>query len=419
MKKLRFNNEPFIIKNKRFSTLDFIFLFPYQYEKKDMYNVKLLKNLLASTSKKYPTEQGFKQQLLKKMIIGYNVRNVIINKNLFFEFSLFVPNPNKVKTFNLEKAFSFFIDSIYHPNANTLGFNSNQFQREKEYLNAAINNNMKNIYAYSYQRFIHYCDDIGNLKDNIFTNLPLLEKSIPKGLLDYYQKVIFNNEPLIFIFGDISNKQVSDLFNKYYPYHHQDITIVKNYHEFLIPRQEYQYIEETSHYNQSALYFGYKVLNMQEEDREYLELLGRIIDSRSTNLLFKALRLKNNLVYQTGLNFNTNHGLLYIEAYLHKDSKDKAIKIIKDLMISLNNKEKITNYINIILEEMEKQLIRQKDSKYANLNNYINQKLQLSKSLKDKYNFYSHIDIDKFISFLDRIKLDTIYFLRGEEDERK
>ena len=157
---------------------------------------------------------------------------------------------------------------------------------------------------------------------------------------------------------------------------------------------------------------------MQEEDREYLELLGRIIDSRSTNLLFKALRLKNNLVYQTGLNFNTNHGLLYIEAYLHKDSKDKAIKIIKDLMTSLNNKEKITNYINIILEEMEKQLIRQKDSKYANLNNYINQKLQLSKSLKDKYNFYSHIDIDKFISFLDRIKLDTIYFLRGKEDER-
>ena len=82
MKKLRFKNEPFIIKNKRFSTLDFIFLFPYQYEKKDMYNVKLLKKLLASTSKKYPTEQGFKQQLLKKMIIGYNVRNVIINKNL-------------------------------------------------------------------------------------------------------------------------------------------------------------------------------------------------------------------------------------------------------------------------------------------------------------------------------------------------
>ncbi len=422
MKKLKFNNEPFIIKNKRFNTIDFIFLYPYPYEKKDMYDIRLLKNLLKCTSKDYPTEQEFKKQLLKKMIIGYDVRTIIINKNLYFEISLFIPNPNKVKTFNLDEAFSFFINAIYNPNITADEFNVKQFQREKKYLAASINNNMKNIYNYSYQRFINYYDNIGNLKNNIFTNQPLLEKTTPLSVFKCYQKIITNNEPLIIIFGDISNKQVNDLFEKYHPYHHQNIVINKDYYEFLSPRKEYQYIEETSHYNQSVLYLGYKVLDMQEEDREYLELLGRIIDSRSTNLLFKALRLNNNLVYQTGLNFNTNYGIIYINAYLHKNSKDKAIKIIKELIDNLNNKEQISQYIKIILEEIDKQLIRQKDSKYANVNNYINKKLQLNTNLKEKYNIYSHIAVDQFLAFLKRVKLDTIYFLRGddeEDDERK
>ena len=67
---------------------------------------------------------------------------------------------------------------------------------------------------------------------------------------------------------------------------------------------------------------------------------------------------------------------------------------------------------------MKYDLIRQKDSKYARLSNYINQTLETGYSLEELYNYYKNLDIDKFVDFLKRVKLDTIYFLRGEIDEK-
>lgn len=418
MKALSFKNKPYLIEKKDCNTIDFVILFPYKYDKKDMYNIVLLKQLLANTSFDYKTEQDFKKQLLKNMIIDYSVRNLTLNNNLYLEFDLTVPNPKKVKSFNLDKAVTFFINTIYKPNIKNEAFCEKQFNREKDYIKENIQNSLKNIYKYAYQQFINICDDQEVLKNNIYNNLDLLDKTNAKDLYKYYTKLVTNNEPICFIYGDINYNDLENLGNKYFKKDNKEIIVNKDYNAFLIPSEKIKEKEEVKDYNQSALYMGYKIKNMTEEDQINMFVLCDIIDGSENDLIFKALRIENNLVYTERVNSYSRNGLIFIEAYLNKDSKEKAIKAVKDVFKSLNNKELIKKYINKILVGMKYDLIRQKDSKYARLSNYINQTLETGYSLEELYNYYKNLDIDKFLDFLKRVKLDTIYFLRGEIDEK-
>ena len=47
------------------------------------------------------------------------------------------------------------------------------------------------------------------------------------------------------------------------------------------------------------------------------------------------------------------------------------------------------------------------------MDDYLNKKLKINNNLIGLYNDYKKIDIIKFIEFLNRLKLDTIYFYRG------
>lgn len=40
MKQLKLNSNPYIIKNKNYSTITFSIIFPCNYNRKDMYNLK-------------------------------------------------------------------------------------------------------------------------------------------------------------------------------------------------------------------------------------------------------------------------------------------------------------------------------------------------------------------------------------------
>ena len=352
MDKLKFTNKPYIIKKEDISTIDFSIIFPCTYDYNHMYDTLLIKQIVANTSEKYKTEQEFKKQKLKNMIIRYNVNTFRCNHNLFFEFDLTIPNPKKVKTFELESAFKFFVDAIYHPNIEDEAFNHYQFEREKEYIKMSIQDSLKNIYQYSYQRFIHYCDDNGLLKNNIHQNIEMLDKVNSKDLLSYYKKIIIHNNPICYVYGDVEENYINKLFEKYFPLEQKNIILKKDYNCFLKPCLQTKEIEEKSNYNQSALYMGYKVQNMKEEEKEYLSLICNILNGKENDLIFKALRIENNLIYSPYFNYYKNYGLFVIEVYLKSDSKEKVIHVIQKVMNDLNNETFLKECLEKSLKEL-------------------------------------------------------------------
>ena len=60
-------------------------------------------------------------------------------------------------------------------------------------------------------------------------------------------------------------------------------------------------------------------------------------------------------------------------------------------------------------------VIYKKDSKYYLYDLLINKDIGIGYSEEEILNYYQNLDLIKFIDFLKRLKLDTIYYAKGEE----
>lgn len=413
MSKLKFSSKPYIIKSNKYSTIEFVLIFPCSYEKKDIFNSMMLKQLLLNSSSKYKTEEKYLKEYQKNMIIKQSLSINKYNKNLYFEFHLLVPDPQKVKNYDLESAFEFFIDTIYHPNIENNEFDNYCFKREKEYLKKYILNSLKDIKTKAYQSFLNIVDDKGTLKDNIYNNMNLIENTNPRNLYKYYQKNILNNTPIIIIYGNV-NESINNLINKYINISNNEIIIDKNYDSFLKPFNEMKIIEESSEYSQSVLYIAYKVKNMKQKDKIYLDIMEDIISYGSNRLLFKELRLNKKLVYSCNVKNKKRSGMLVISSYINNKSKDDTIRGVERVIKLLKDKENLCEYMDKLIGDIKCELIRSKDSRIKPLNDFIIEKFKLNLTVDKLLKKYKEIKIDEILEFLDRLQLDTVYFLRGE-----
>ena len=139
-KQLIFNSKPYLINNKNYSSLQFTIFFQIPYDKKYIGYDNLLKMLVMNSSLEYNTEESYNKKYKENMIIRQSLNIAKFNNNLFYEFNLIVPDPSKIKNYNLEEAFKFFIDTIYKPNITNNEFNNYYFEREKRFIKSRMYN---------------------------------------------------------------------------------------------------------------------------------------------------------------------------------------------------------------------------------------------------------------------------------------
>ena len=73
MNKIIINQEPVLIKTKKYSTIDFSFIYPIKYDKKYLYYPDFLTNILITSCFDYKTEQEFRLEMDKRLIIRYKI----------------------------------------------------------------------------------------------------------------------------------------------------------------------------------------------------------------------------------------------------------------------------------------------------------------------------------------------------------
>ena len=408
--------EPYIIKNK-YSTIDFFFIFPTLYKKEYMFYLLLLKQILLNSSFLYKNEKLYKRKWEDLMIISESLTNKILNNNLYLEFRLTVPNPKVIKNYDLERAFSFFINTIYKPNIVGNKFNKKVFERERTFLKEDILMSLKNVYSESYQKFLNLVDDKGILKDNIYNNLDLIKNANEYELYDVYNELIINNKPIIMVYGDV-DKSIVSLIKKYVNIKNEKVKLNIDYYNFLFPREKCKYVIENSKYNQSILYVAYKVKKMNNNDLIYLNLIKNILGIGAESLIFKTLRVDSGLVYSCSTWCDSITGLLVIETYINNNSNDIVLEKIKNLIDMLKNKEILRKEIYRVLESLKYSVIRKKDNKNKKLDDFIKYKFKFGFTIEKLIEKYSNLDLDLTIDFINRLVLDTVYFYKGDFNEK-
>lgn len=416
MKEVKLTTKPIMLEDKNIKTIDISLIYPFIFKNEDEFNYEIMVNILNNHSLYYPNEKSFSVEVSKRLILHYRASLRSLGENGFIRFDLSIPQKDIIPEYDIEEAIKFFQETIFNPLASNESFDENIFERERDYIyNRITDSNNNSIYAQSFNRFIKIIDPQEEVFLNIETDLKNLKNANAKRSYEIYNAIIRQNDPLIYVFGNYEKKEILSLLEKYFPSKNTEISFSLKYDRILHP-QPHKYVEETSKFNQTSLFMLYDFKDIKPEEKEYLSLIGNILGGAENDLIFKQLRLNNNLVYSSNVAKYNYNGLLIIETHLNYANKDRAIELIKETLATLKDRKFLKKCLEKLLKGLEVDMLRESDSKYGVLISKINTNLKFRK-LTDIYDSYKDMNIDDIIAFIERMNLNTIYVLRGENHD--
>lgn len=417
MKTLTLPTKPIFIKNENFQTILINIIFPYQEKEEELAKQALLPAMLVYMTEKYPTEELFQKKLKENYILSYSARQITIGTTAAFNFHLEIPDKKTLKKDVIEKQVELFSEAIFHPKIENEGFDNFELKREKENLKLKIRNSEKSFKAYLSNQTAKLVDNEGIFSRNLKDHLSQIDEITPQNLYDYWKEKINNNTPIIFIMGNIEEKEITPIIEKYFiKYDKEYQTLETDYIHYLTPyRTTPQKITEEKEFRDSAISLIYKVKDMKQEDNILLSLVHSLLTSLSSRLLNKKLRDEYNLIYSSEVTFFPNYGLLKITAYINPKNKDLVEEKIKEVLNSLKDENKITPLLEKIKERRRINLIRSLDNKYSIMNDNIFKTLKIDYTSEESYNLLKEKTAKDVAEFIDRLSLDTTYFLKESD----
>lgn len=417
MKTLTLPTKPIFIKNENFQTILINIIFPYQEKEEELAKQALLPAMLVYITEKYPTEELFQKKLKENYILSYSARQITIGTTAAFNFHLEIPDKKTLKKDVIEKQVELFSEAIFHPKIENEGFDNFELKREKENLKLKIRNSEKSFKAYLSNQTAKLVDNEGIFSRNLKDHLSQIDEITPQNLYDYWKEKIKNNTPIIFIMGNIEEKEITPIIEKYFiKYDKEYQTLETDYIHYLTPyRTTPQKITEEKEFRDSAISLIYKVKDMKQEDNILLSLVHSLLTSLSSRLLNKKLRDEYNLIYSSEVTFFPNYGLLKITAYINPKNKDLVEEKIKEVLNSLKDENKITPLLEKIKERRRINLIRSLDNKYSIMNDNIFKTLKIDYTSEESYNLLKEKTAKDVAEFIDRLSLDTTYFLKESD----
>ena len=419
MNRLKFPNEVKYVDNKDFKSIIIKIMFPYERVKENLALNSLIVPMISYMTKNYPNEDLLNIEKKKRYLLGSQIINDTLGKNSFLSFEFIIPDDSCLKDNYFEKQFELMEEIIYNPKVNDGKFDEVELEREIINLNKSLDSIDVNMRAYQHNKLLNIVDDEGILTLSLYNNRELIEKVNSSNLYNNYKEII-NTTPLIFVFGNVNKKEFNYLFNKYIIKNKDKEIIINNYYDNYLNKikKKYNYVHEKKEFRDSSLSFVYKIKDYSREDFKYLSLLKRILISLSTRVLDNKLRSEHDLVYGSSCHIYKHYGLFEISTYINKNNKDIVFDKVLEVMEELKDIDYITPLINKVIEGERIANLKRLDLKYGLFDDYVSDYLEMNISQKKLYDLYLKIKPKELIDFINRLCLDTVYFLEeGDFDD--
>lgn len=410
--KLKLSTEPKVIKTKDIDTLEFKLIFPIKHDYNNNYYISLLGLFLTTTSKRYPDPTEFKKERLRHTLLGHSFFSNTYVDNTYLVYSFSTPKEGLVTDFDLESTFEFAIDTLLHPLCDNEEFDLKKFNYEKDFIVSNHARALDGIYASNSNRFYDTIDPEEELGNSYDTNTKLLEKINNKDLYKFYQENILENSFISYVYGNISEAKVKKLFAKYIPQKKKNVSFDINYFRPLEVKKR-RYEEVITNYNQSELFMEYQA-DITEKERKYLAIIVNILRASENNLIFDALRVKNNLVYDVRIEVFTARAMFVIVSFIPKEKYKETKKIINEVFKSLEDEKFMQECLNKLIKGLEVDLLKESDSLTKALDDIINKDLKI-RGTKEVLEDFKKVKPSDLVNFLGKIKLTNEMFFRGDK----
>lgn len=404
-----------LINTNRFKLMNVVVFFTKKFEKKDILYGNLLTKNLVYTSKKYNTKS--KIAVVGEELYGARVSssfNIIGNTSEFI-FTLEFLNPKYTEKKYLKESLNYLYEILFNPNVENNAFQKEYFDIQIKDITAQVESikDKPNMFA-----SIEYAKKMYKGTSGEHFVLPTVEeikKLTPEKLYEEYLKLfsgIYKTD--VVVYGELdedTEKEVSKVFTKLNS-SDEDIDIEVK-HKYNNEIQEYK---DSLPYNQSKLYMGYRLNNMDyHEITHVLKVYNTILGTMNDSILFNIVREKHSLCYSIGSYTSKYNPSLTVYAGINKENYDKTVSLIKECFEMMKDRKELERLFDSAKKTINTYINNYYDDVVSQVNHYYYGQFYPSEDIELYREKINEVTIDEVIKLNDKISLSTIYLLQGDE----
>ncbi len=403
-----------IINTNRFKTISIVIFLTKLFDKNDIAYGSLLTRNLLYTSKKYNTKS--KMTKIVEDLYGAKISASfgLTGKTESFIFSLDFLNPKYTEEMYLKKTLNYFKEVLTNPNVNNNEFDNTYFNILKNDIISSIKSIKDNPRTFGSIEYAKLMYKGTPSSYSTYPDIKDVEKISSKDLYNFY-KTLFNGGYKIDIvtLGEINfdiNKYIKDNFS-FLKGNNKKLEFVINH------KYDTKVINKIDSlpFNQSRLYMGYRLNNLDfHEMNHVLRIYNTILGTMNDSILFNIVREGNSLCYTIGSYYSKYNPSLTIYAGINKKNYELTVKLIKECVEKMKDKKELER----LFDSAKKTINTYLNNYYDDLSLQINERYQKEfETLEDIETLRENINkvtIDEVIKLNDKIKLSTVYLLKGD-----
>lgn len=387
-----------LIKTNRFKTNLYAIFLTIPMKKEDATINSLIPAVLRRGTEKYPTQLEIEKRLEEMYGASFNCGVDKIGNYQVLKF--YIEGLSDEYTEEKQNIEELLKEIIYSPILENGYFKKEYVDQEKENLRLIIESRKDNKARYAYERCI----------EEMFENEPYgvykygtvedVEKITPESLYNQYKKILKNAQ--IDVFG--CGNQLEEI-----EIPHKNTIEIKN----TIHENKHKEIKEKADVTQGKLIIG---LDTPEENKPAITMYNAILGGGANSKLFQNVREKASLAYSAGSSYIRRINSIFIKTGIKNENYEKTLEIIKKQLQDMKQgnitdkefrdaKQLIISSLKLIPEQQEDLIAFTYDQKIFGEN----------QSIDEYISNISKVTKENVIEIAQKIDIDTIYFLYGEE----
>jgi len=406
-----------IVPTKKFKNITISIKLKSKLKKETSTIRTLLSFMFSGGTNKLPSQQAISKYLenLYGMRLGASVSSKgkahIIHINSIGINDEYLPEKEGL----LVKQLELLHDVLFDLSANSDQFNETIFNSKKRELKQRLISAKNDKYSYAVDSTLKLMGKDQCLGISSIGYEEDLDSITNQALYDYYQKCIKEDEVEIYVVGDIKEEEYI-LFEKYLSFtpKKKSTDVVARYRK---TREDILKIEEIQDITQAKLNIGYEINTaFIDFDHYAFTVFNGMFGGFAHSKLFKVVREEHSLCYYISSNYDAFNSIMLVTAGIDASQSDKVIRLVEDELDKFKHAD-ISKDDFEVTKIMLLNGLKKSNDEAGNIialkyNRDIVAKQETIEEYMEKLNHVTLADIQRVAT---KVKLDTIYLLKGSE----
>ena len=404
------------IKTDKFKNCSMEIMFRNKLEKSEITQNNMLVDMLVQSSNKYPKRRDVSIELENLYSASFRGFTTRLGSSVMLSFCLDFLNPKYCEKGYLDDVLSLPFEMLLNPNIKNNEFDNRSFNIIKNRIKSDIESIKENATKYAFRRSLINMDENSPSSYYMVGYMDDLEAITPSNLVDAYNNLLNNYTCDIFVIGNLDmDEVVTTIKNKF-----NNRTIKTDKIELYVDnslRKKYIDVEETGKYEQDSFIMIYNLDDLSERERNFVIHIYNILlgSGGLTSKLYRYLREENSLCYNVSSMIQKYDGLLMIYSGIDAKDKDLCIDLVNKAMKEMSSGDfsdlELENAIKTVISSLK----MGEDTQGGIVNNYLFNYLDNLPLYEERVKEFKTVTKEEVINVAKRIKLNTIYLLKGED----